>query len=65
MTRVTCRLTAKNQNQLWNPTLGDRVWATFTFYFCCRIVQYKVIELFSGEVKTTDAQTGETVWKRK
>ena len=65
MTRVTCRLTAKNQNQLRNPTLDDRVWATFTFYLCCRIVQYKVIELFSGEVKTTDAQTGETVWKRK
>jgi len=31
MTHVTCRLTAKNQDQLWNPTLGNRVWATFTF----------------------------------
>ena len=29
MTRVTCRLTAKNRNQLQNPTLGNRVWATF------------------------------------
>ena len=30
---VTCRLTAKNQDQLRNPTLGNRVWATFTFTF--------------------------------
>jgi len=26
---VTCRLTAKNWDQLRNPTLGNRVWATF------------------------------------
>ena len=32
MTHVTCRLTAKNREQLRNPTLGNRVWATFTFY---------------------------------
>jgi len=32
MTHVTCRLTAKNWDQLWNPTLGNRVWAAFTFY---------------------------------
>jgi len=25
------RLTAKNRDQLRNPTLGNRVWATFTF----------------------------------
>ena len=31
MTHVTCRLTAKNRDQLQNPTLGNRVWATFTF----------------------------------
>jgi len=29
MTHVTCRLTAKNRNQLRNPTLGNRVRATF------------------------------------
>jgi len=28
MTLVTCRLTAKNRDQLRNPTLGNRVWAT-------------------------------------
>ena len=39
MTHVTCRLTAKNQDQLRNPTLGNRVWATFTFfYFFCYLV---------------------------
>ena len=32
MTHVTCRLTAKNRNQLRNPSLGNRVWASFTFY---------------------------------
>jgi len=32
MTNVTCRLTAKNRDQLWNPTLGNLVWATFTFF---------------------------------
>jgi len=31
MTHVTCRLTAKNRDQFRNPTLGNRVWATFTF----------------------------------
>ena len=29
MTHVTCRLTAKNRDQLQNPMLGNRVWATF------------------------------------
>ena len=31
MTHVTCRLTVKNRDQLCNPMLGSRVWATFTF----------------------------------
>jgi len=31
MTHVTCRLTAKNRDQLRNPTLGNRVWATFIY----------------------------------
>jgi len=31
MTHVTCRLTTKNRDQLRNPTLGNRVWATYTF----------------------------------
>ena len=33
MIHVTCRLTAKNRNQLQSPepSLGNRVWATFYF----------------------------------
>ena len=27
MIHITCRLTAKNRDQLRNPTLGNRVWA--------------------------------------
>jgi len=38
MTHVTCRLTAKNRDQLRNPTLGNRLWATFTFTFRAEIV---------------------------
>jgi len=33
MIHVTRRLTAKNRDQLRNPTLGNRVLATFTFTF--------------------------------
>jgi len=32
MIHVTRRLTAKNRDQLRNPMLSNRVWATFTFY---------------------------------
>ena len=32
MIRVTCRLTAKNRDQLRNHTLGNRVWATFLLF---------------------------------
>jgi len=31
VTHITPRLTAKSRDQLRNPTLGNRVWATFTF----------------------------------
>jgi len=31
MTHFTCRLTAKNRDQLRDPTLSNRVRATFTF----------------------------------
>ena len=30
MTHINCRETAKNRDQLRNPTLGNRVWTTFT-----------------------------------
>ena len=31
MTHVTCKLTAKNGDQLGNPTLGNRVWAALPY----------------------------------
>ena len=34
VTHITCRLTAKNRNLLRNPTLCNRIWATFTFTSC-------------------------------
>jgi len=37
MTHVTCRLTAKNRDQLRNSTPGNRVWATFTVFYCMGI----------------------------
>ena len=33
MIHVTYRLTVKNRDQLRNPPLGNRVWATFTFFY--------------------------------
>ena len=32
MIHVTCRLTDKKRDQLRNPALGNRLWATFTFF---------------------------------
>ena len=41
MTHVTCRLTAKNRDQLRNPTLGNRVWAlSFLLYSLIKFVEY-------------------------
>jgi len=30
---LTYRLTAKNRDQLQNPRLANRLWATFTFFY--------------------------------
>jgi len=42
MTHDTCRLTANNRDQLLNPTLGRRVWATFysIFAFCLQLLLF-------------------------
>jgi len=45
MTHITCRLTAKNRDQLWNPTLSNRVWATFC---CC--VAYLIVPVYRAAV---------------
>jgi len=41
MTHVTCRLTAKNRDQLRNLTLGNRVRAIFTFLLSDRVYSYR------------------------
>ena len=49
MTHVTCRLTAKNQDQLRNPTLGNRVWATFTLFLIIRSGVNRFLPSVTGE----------------
>ena len=39
MTYVTCRLTDKDRDQLRNPKVGNRVWATF-YYACVALRKY-------------------------
>jgi len=46
MTHVTCRLTAKNLDQLRNHTLGNRVrWATFFTQFNDSIILTKSVSV--------------------
>ena len=60
MTHVTCRLTAKNRDQLRNPTLANRVWATFIFtYLNNKISQYRV-QTFAGKIYTNGLVLSET-----
>ena len=46
MTHITGRLTAKNRDQLRNPTLGSRVWATFTFFVINVSVTFRMFRCF-------------------
>ena len=43
--------TAKNRDQLRNPTLGNRVWATFTFLMTLNNSAYHTYALEAGRVK--------------
>jgi len=43
MNHITCRLTAKNRDQFRNPTLGNRVRATFTFFINVRSGKPKAV----------------------
>ena len=45
MTHVTCRLTAKDRDYLRNPTLCNRVWATFTFNTNRLIVSFVLVSI--------------------
>ena len=40
---ITCKLTATNRDQLRNPTLGNRVWATFAFLITIRCFSKKFV----------------------
>jgi len=58
MTHVTCRLTAKNRDQLWNPTLGKGF--TFNLYrrrtriptdiFCDALLLLTRVTFFGNEL---------------
>jgi len=52
MTHVTCSLSAKNRDQVRNPTLGNRVWATF-FIATQMIVLGNFRSIVSRKVETT------------
>jgi len=63
MTYVTCRLTAKNRDQLRIHTLGSQLWAAFTFLIFGNVItvasEYIVIECCksSGEFITQKKMT--------
>jgi len=52
MTYVTGRLTAKNRDQFRNPTLGNRVWATFTLLVVA--VKNPTLDIFAGISRTME-----------
>jgi len=56
MTHVTCRQIAKNRDQLRNPTLGNRVWATFTVFTANEPLRVDCIQLgrdYKGQRRLT------------
>jgi len=66
MTHVTCRLTAKNRDQLRHPTLGNGVWATFTFIIVFKksaTMWYAVSALHCGPNISPYATSGISQWK--
>jgi len=59
MTHVTCRLTAKNRDQLRDPTLGNyRLWATFTFLVTLNLggtfVEFRAVKANSTVISNDD-----------
>jgi len=63
MTHLTCRLTAKNRDQLRNPTLGNRVWATFAFYVTsAKHSSVLVLSVYSFRVSANEALQKVEMW---
>jgi len=53
---IACRLTAKNRDQLRNATLGNRVWATFSFLRstgCVCLLAHKCLHGLASLTSTT------------
>jgi len=49
LTHVTCRLTAKNRDQLQNPALDNRVWATFFYLLSIlKVLDFSALTLLVG-----------------
>jgi len=57
MTHVICRLTAKNRDQLRNPTLGNRIWTTFTFFTDCERSPVLALERILKKLHVTNPYT--------
>jgi len=55
MTHVTCRLTAKDRDQLQNPTLGNGVWATFSFFTHANVTRSNKTRMGLLEASPTDS----------
>ena len=68
MIHVICRLTAKNRDQPRNPTLGNRVWATFYFFIIIRALDLRLrgrwLVPFSGNYLGQVVRTHVPVTKR-
>ena len=60
MIHVTCRLTAKNRDQLRDPTLGNRVWPTFftTTAWRSAVNASSVVFTATSEAEHRDAVVG-------
>ena len=63
MTHVTCRPTAKNRDQLRNPTLGNRVWASFTFLFWNTVLS--LITQRTQRLCTVTSRRGALAWQQR
>ena len=62
MTQVTCRLTAKNRDQLRYPTLGNRVWATFLLTYLLTSVIALLVGRQEGHPACKKLSGGLLVW---
>jgi len=60
MTHATCRLTAKNRDQLRKPTLSSRVWATFLPFLQHTKLTYLFTHLLISDCAVTVTASSES-----